>query len=116
MRFLTVIFDGNGHTHMLVSKAPDLRRREIAADTGSASIVWCQMTAKFSAAVVVARVTSKLAMPKNANGSYNISPELIVRSIHWEIYIRPMLEFIANYPRRAIRRTMRYFSGRRYFS
>jgi hypothetical protein len=41
MRILTVVEDGHGRIRVAATRAPDLWRRHVAHETGTAHLVWC---------------------------------------------------------------------------
>jgi len=41
MRIVALIEDGLGRLHHITSRSPDLVRRELSAQTGSAMLIWC---------------------------------------------------------------------------
>ena len=43
MQMFCVIAAGDGQLYACSTRAPDLRRRELAAETGEATLVWCSV-------------------------------------------------------------------------
>ena len=110
MRFVTLILDGNIHAHLVVSRAPDLKRREIAAQTGSAEIVFCQMADGFSTSEVMSKIAARFCNFKVHENVYRTPAKLMIRELRWQIFVEPMLQKLRRVPVKMLRRMARTFA------
>ncbi|KFL32618.1 hypothetical protein JP75_00160 [Devosia riboflavina] len=61
MKIVALIEDGLGHRHLVASRSPDLLRRELAARTRTAMLIWCAVPPEYhSAATIVTKAMDRL--------------------------------------------------------
>ena len=61
MKIVALIEDGLGYRHLVASRSPDLLRRELAARTGTAMLIWCAVPPEYhSAATIVTKAMDRL--------------------------------------------------------
>ena len=54
MKIVALIEDGHGHRHLVASRSPDLVRRELSAETGTAVLLWCAVPPGYHSAATIA--------------------------------------------------------------
>jgi hypothetical protein len=104
MRFLAVITDHEKRAHLVVTRAPDLKRREIGAATGSAELVWCMMASGFDVMEVCRSVKQRNAAFETSDGVFAVSTEAVISTLNWHIHVLPRLKRICQLPRTVLRR------------
>lgn len=61
MRIVVLIRDGNDQLHLVATRAPDLMRRDLAARTGTAMLLWCAVPPEHHGAdAVIAKAQRRL--------------------------------------------------------
>ena len=102
MKLLTIIVDATGALHIEVTRAPDLRRREISAQTGSADLVFVavpplgqsaeQLVADFDAVIGAQRP---------------VDADTVRRIAVWHVHVRPRLQRVTRKVRKGLLRKLR---------
>lgn len=78
MKIVTLIMDGRGRLRLIATCAPDLLRREFAAETGSAHLIWCGVPpADRGARAIVAEVRDRFDL--DPSGCLLARPERVVQ-------------------------------------
>jgi hypothetical protein len=69
MRIIAVVADGHGRIRVAATRAPDIFRRDIAAQTGTAHLVWCAVApAELGARQFIGTLDASLARARTAGG------------------------------------------------
>ncbi|WMT87462.1 hypothetical protein NO932_02325 [Pelagibacterium sp. 26DY04] len=87
MKLLTIIVDATGALHIEATRAPDLRRREISAQTGSADLIFAAVPPLGqSAEQLVAEFGVEIGarMPVDA--------DTVRRIAVWRVHVKPRLQ------------------------
>ncbi|WP_404401320.1 hypothetical protein [Pelagibacterium halotolerans] len=105
MKILSLIKDGHGRLHAEHCASPDLKRRAIAAETGSAVLIWCGLAAPGQrSAEVISELRAILdASPQGAEG-LAAGARLVIRRAYWLTVMRPRLFAAMSRVRRLLRR------------
>ncbi len=95
MKIITIDRDHAGGFHCAIVKNPDFFRRDIAASTGRAEIIWA------STAVLDGNPLGSAAVP----GSQNLQHDLgFAAAIGWTVTVRPLPYRVLTRLRRTLRR------------
>lgn len=71
MRIICLIADGRGRVHVAALRAPDLRRRELAAETGTAHLLAVALAPdRVAPSTIVAGIDRRLAAARIGEGLY----------------------------------------------
>jgi hypothetical protein len=78
MKIVALIKDGHGRLHLVASRAPDLVRRELSTQTGTAELVWCAVPPQGTGANdIVARALARLGV--NSDGPIDLPAGRVIR-------------------------------------
>ena|ERR1700731_2951100 len=88
MHIVSVVADGHGRVRLAATRAPDLFRRNVAAETGCARLVWCGVAPpQLGARKFVERLQYAWRDARIGDGTYRISPDAAVRTVYRELTI-----------------------------
>ena len=99
MKLFCIISDASGHLTAAATRAPDLLRRTIAAETGEASLLWCSVPPTGSSAEAMV-LAFRMAEPKRPGES----PAITVARLAWFAIIAPLVREAGRALRRKTRR------------
>jgi hypothetical protein len=86
MHIVSVVTDGHDHVRLAATRAPDLFRRNVAAETGSARLIWCGVAPpQLGARKFVERLQYAWRDCRICDGTYRISPDAAVRAVYREL-------------------------------
>ncbi len=91
MKLLTVIIDATGTLHIEATRAPDLRRREISAQTGAAEILFCATPLHRKSSDTLATELVKVFRAQSEEPYATLSRARIIRRALWHVYFKPPL-------------------------
>lgn len=94
MKICALIEDGLGHRHLVASRSPDLVRRELSAETGTASLLWCAVPPEFHSAATIA------AMAMDRLGAYE--PETLA-AVPVDRIVKVLVTLCVTEPQRTVR-------------
>jgi len=117
MKTLCIIVDGNDNVHLALTRAPDLLRRTLSAQTGSATLAWCGLPhAGVSGHATLARIQASVGTTGDGGTICAASLKTVVRAAVFECVVRPRLDEavmrIRRTCRKAVRRVVRRFRPR----
>jgi hypothetical protein len=88
MKIVTIITDGRGNIRLAATRAPDLYRRSVAAETGDAWLTWVGIApTELGARTFVGRLDHAWRAAWVADGVYRISPEVAIRTAYRELIL-----------------------------
>jgi hypothetical protein len=100
MQIITLVTDGHGHVRVAATRAPDLFRRNIAAETGDAWLTWCGVAPpQIGARAFVERLQHAWRQAHLGDATYRISPDAAVRTVYCQLVV----EWIKRVTRAAVR-------------
>ncbi|WP_332712781.1 hypothetical protein [Pelagibacterium mangrovi] len=102
MKLLTIIVDATGTLHIEATRAPDLRRREISAQTGSADLI-------FAAVPPLGQSAEQFAVKLKAiiGTQQPIDADAVRRIAVWHVHMRPRLQYVTRKVRMRLLRKLR---------
>ena len=102
MKLLAIIVDASGALHIEATRAPDLRRREISAQTGSADLV-------FAAVPPLGQSAEQLVVEFDAviGAQWPVDADAVRRIAVWHGHLRPRLQRVTRKVRRRLLRKLR---------
>jgi hypothetical protein len=81
MKIIALLQDGLGHLHLVAMRAPDLLRRELSAQTGSAELLWCAVPPSGQGAATVVVVALQRLGVSGVDGLTAVPLGRIVKSL-----------------------------------
>lgn len=102
MKLLTIIVDATGALHIEATRAPDLRRREISAQTGSADLVFAAVPPLGQSAEQFAvKIKAIIGTERPADA------DAVRRMAVWHVHLRPRLQRVIRKVRKHLLRILR---------
>lgn len=91
MKLLTIIHDAAGSIHIEATRAPDLRRRELSQEFGSAEILFCSAPPEGQSAQQIVAILQGILLD---SGDMNRQARIvkIFRAAVWHVYVAPALD------------------------
>ena len=82
MHIVTMVGDGRGHVRIAATRAPDLFRRQVAAETGEAHLIWCGIAPEcLGPHAFVERLQAAVSSTRIGQSSYSLSAADAVRAV-----------------------------------
>lgn len=91
MKLLTIIKDAVGSIHIEATRAPDLRRRQISQEFGSAEILFCSAPPAGQSAQQIVTVLQGVLLASEDIDSHSRIRK-IFRVAVWHVYIKPVVD------------------------
>lgn len=108
MKTLCIIVDGNDNVHVALTRAPDLLRRTLSAQTGSATLAWCGLPhVGVSGTTTLARIQASVGTTGESGTVCAASLKTVVRAAFFECVVRPQLDEAVMRFRRTCRNSVR---------
>lgn len=108
MKTLCIIVDGRANVHVALTRAPDLLRRTLSAQTGSATLAWCGLPhVSVSGHATLARIHASLGIAGAGGTVCAGSLKTAVRTTVFECVVRPRLDAVVTRVRRTCRSAVR---------
>jgi hypothetical protein len=107
MKILALIIDSVGHLHVVACSSPEIVRRAISAETGSAQLVWCGIPeVGIGSVAVVAEFERRLERRRIGPGVYSVDSHIAVRTLHAIAVAEPRLRQRRQHRRKRLRRLL----------
>ncbi|MDT3684032.1 MAG: hypothetical protein RO009_03185 [Pseudorhodoplanes sp.] len=83
MHIVTLVAGADGHVRILATRAPDLARRQIAAETGDAYLVYCGVAPpQIGSRAFVVMLRQALDHAHLGNSTFALSPNSAIRTVY----------------------------------
>lgn len=108
MKIIALLVDGHAHVRLVATRAPDLFRRQVSAETGHATLVAVSLAPPgLSPEALITQVDQRFAACRLAPGVYSVAPGTLVRAVaraRLAFQIRAALAMVSGQVRRGGRR------------